>query len=518
MRNKKKSVKFKNFFSMLVMALILCLENTSCRLGDNPTESDPSTISIWYGGDEQYFGHCWGMDPRFLVFDPLIIENDNGELEGRLAESWEHSPDFNTWTIHLHRNIMWHDGAPFTVHDIKFTLDLMTHPDVYTYTMMKPGSFSMEIYDDYTYTIEYYEGSTYHPLRGWNTYYPKHLLENLDPKELCDWEFWTNPVGNGKYRFIRCEPKVFVELELFPDYYRKKPRIERVVLKFGGNPLTELLSSNVDAAVGVGRSHVVDIAKNPNFLAYYGVTGLNEAIYWNQNNNKFQDPRVRRALTMAINRRELHEVLYMPENLPLFLWPYNYHQFMRGEVPDPHPYDPEGAIKLLEEVGWKDSDGDGILEKGGEEFRFTGIVRTYKESEAVYVKDQLSRIGVRMEILTLATGLIRERLNIGKFDALFFIARDGEASLLFGEDSPVGYHNAHFIELVEAKRATLDSKEKERINREMWSLLKRDMPCTHLYHELYDHIAHRRVRGLRSPGRCYPIENIEYLWIEEEKP
>ncbi|MCH8849706.1 MAG: hypothetical protein IIC89_02640, partial [Chloroflexi bacterium] len=62
----------------------------------------------------------------------------------------------------------------------------------------------------------------------------QHLLEGLDPGEIDRWEFWTNPVGNGPYRFVRYVPHTMMEFETNLDYYRGKPEIDRVVIKFIG--------------------------------------------------------------------------------------------------------------------------------------------------------------------------------------------------------------------------------------------------------------------------------------------
>ncbi|MHC4631406.1 MAG: ABC transporter substrate-binding protein, partial [Planctomycetota bacterium] len=159
---------------------------------------------------------------------------------------------------------------------------------------------------------------------SWYGICPRHLLEGLDPKEFYSWEFWTRPVGNGPYRYVRHVPKTMVELEVNPDYYRGKPKIERVVLKFGENPLIELMSGNVDAVINLPPLEAVKIAKDPHFNIYHkfagDIHGFNQvfAIVWNHHNDLFRNPAVRRALTLAINRRELNGVLNFPDNTPIF--------------------------------------------------------------------------------------------------------------------------------------------------------------------------------------------------------
>ena len=79
------------------------------------------------------------------------------------------------------------------------------------------GSTTITVLDDSTLT---YTSTVQDPLSDYRTYYPKHLLENLDPTEFWNWEFWKHPVGNGPYRYVRHVPKTMIELEANPDYYR----------------------------------------------------------------------------------------------------------------------------------------------------------------------------------------------------------------------------------------------------------------------------------------------------------
>ena len=235
-----------------------------------------STITILYPIDERGLGPMGGEASQFLVFLPLVIRNHDGQLEGRLARRWEHSPDYREWTIHLRTDVRWHDGVAVTAHDIKFTLDLFKHPEVH---WALPDAYTVTILNDSTYTINYKRAPgrplDYHgtPLAYWTVYYPKHLLENLDPKEFRNWEFWKHPVGNGPYRYLRTVPKTLIEVEANPDYYRGVPKIERVILKFGLPSLTELLSGNVDALVNANRVDILKLAADPRFRIYHYCVG-----------------------------------------------------------------------------------------------------------------------------------------------------------------------------------------------------------------------------------------------------
>ncbi|MGH9367245.1 MAG: ABC transporter substrate-binding protein [Thermoanaerobaculia bacterium] len=449
--------------------------------------------------------------------------NEKGELEGRLAESWQHSSDFRTWTVHLRKNVRWHDGVPVTAGDIKFTLDLLTHPDVHYYAR---GAFTIDVLDDSSYTITCYHKAIGSPLDDWTVYYPQHLLERLDPKKYWDWEFWRHPVGDGPYRFLRRVPKTMVELEANPNYYAGKPRIERVVLKFGdpsgSGAVTELLSGNVDAIPWMNRAGLAKLQGDPRFRVYDSVYHARvKAIAWNERRPFFADPKIRRALTLAINRRELHQLLNFPEWTPIFDVLFTRDQLRRGELPPPLPYDPKQASRLLDEAGWRAQAGDGARQREGKPFRFTLLVYTISgmNEAAIYVQAALRRLGIQMDISTMDEQAQRQRVGAGDFDAAIFIMPDDGPfgpRAVFGDHSLVGYKNPTVIALLDKAQATANPEEIDRIHRKLAPIFQADLPATFLYPAVYATVAHRRVRGLSSPYRASPVGDMEHLWLENE--
>ena len=207
----------------LACAGFLTLPALGCGGGEDRAYSHGSTVIVAYGGDERVLNPYFDMPAQLLVFLPLVTRDEHGELEGRLAKSWEHSPDYHE---------------------------------------------SITVLDDSTVTVRY-PGTPY-SFDWWVVYYPKHLLENLDPKEFLGWEFWTHPVGNGPYRYVRHVPRTMMEFEANPDYYKGKPKIDRVVLKFTGEAagLTELLSGNVDAITEINSTEILKLAADPRFRLY----------------------------------------------------------------------------------------------------------------------------------------------------------------------------------------------------------------------------------------------------------
>ena len=499
---------------LLATMVLGCAGETGRQPGD---ESTLTILSLW---DEHVLGLPYDMLDKFLVFLPLAAENEAGELEGRLAQSWEHSDDWRAWTIFLRSDIRWHDGVPVTAHDVKFTLDLMKRPDV---LWADPDAFEVRVLDDTSYTITYRKPSIGNPLDSWTVYYPKHLLEGLDTARWMQWEFWTRPVGNGPYRYVRHVAGTLLELEANPDFYMGRPRIDRVVLKFGGQPVAELLSGNVDVVQQATEADLLWLADDPRFRIYQGFAPHSiHAIVWNQRHPAFRDPRVRRALTQAVDREELLRVLNLPEDTPVLDVLFTVDQFRRGELPAPLPYDPEEASRLLEEAGWQDTDDDGIRQRGGRPFEFSALVGPLfgLERAAVYIQSQLRRVGIRMEVETLEILALFERVTAREFDAVIADIHTrgdrGAGAFHFEEDSPIGYANPRVGSLLRQKGLMFDRAEVDSIYRELWPIFQADLPVTFLFPIVHTTIAHRRVRGLASPSRIDPVSHIEQLWVEEE--
>jgi ABC-type transport system substrate-binding protein len=274
------------------------------------------------------------------------------------------------------------------------------------------------------------------------------------------------------------------------------------------------MSGNVDAVNDLPPLEAVQIAKDPRFNMYCGFWfGRVSAIIWNHQNDLFRNPAVRRALTLAINRRELHGVLNFPDNIPIFVVPITKGQCLRGEAPEPLPYDPEQAKRLFDEAGWFEVKKDGVRENIGREFRFSLLVNPEQTLGAVYIQDQLRKVGIRMEIVTLDESALKARKRLGEFDACLFYIHFGDLREDYG-----GYANPEFKRLLENAYWASIPDEKDIAFRKLWPIFRTDMPLTFLYPRVRLSIVHRRIRGLKSLNRngVDPAMFMEHLWIEEE--
>ncbi len=501
----------------LLIGLLTVLGFTISCKKNKETPASKDSITILYIGDERIFHQdYWGMPATFWIFLPLITDvgSEKNEIQPVLAESWTHSDDYRTWTVVLRNDIYWHDGVKMTAHDIKFSLDL--RKEVLGYN----NGYTCELIDDYTFNLINIKPISVLP--NWTVYYPKHLLENLDPSTYYNWDFWTTPIGNGPYKFVRHVPKTMVEVEVNPNYFGKQPKIKSAILKFSQTPsLQELLSGNVDVITYAPRDFLFKIDNQEKYTSYYWWWHNQiETIFWNHNNTIFNTSKVRKALTMAINRAELAEVLNYPIEVPISDVLYSERQKHISDFPEPISYNPKKAIQLLNESGWTDTNGDGVLDKGGRDFRFSLKSGEANQLMATYIQNNFSEIGVIMDIETVEQIRARQMMEENEFDAVLGILFHSENELdivkdYFGENSILGYKNSKLNALIDGIEATGDMLKIDSLYKETYSVFQQDFPVTFILPAIETHIVTKNIKGLKNIYKADPVWFLESLWIEK---
>src|SRR4029079_5041729 len=204
---------------------------------------------------------------------------------------------------------------------------------------------------------------------------PKHVWSQLpfdQWRSRSDW-FREHLVTSGPFLLESWTPQQEVVLKRNPRYYIPGlPKLDRVVVRIipdQGNQVTQLLSGQVDFVPSLLPGDAERVRKSPSLHLVPIWYRSYVAIVWNNSKPLFADRDVRRALTLAIDRRALIDTLWGPSARESYspivqdAWAYdtNIH---------PWPYDPAESRRLLAAKGWKDSDGDGVLDKDGKPFAF----------------------------------------------------------------------------------------------------------------------------------------------------
>jgi peptide/nickel transport system substrate-binding protein len=437
------------------------------------------------------------------LFDGLLdYDKTLSELEPRLAERWEVSEDGRQITFFLRKGVTWTDGDPFDVQDVKFAFDKIRDPTTLTaYAEDYKQVSSFVIIDDHTFRVTY--DKPFAPaLASWNgmMVLPSHLLKDED---INTTEFARNPIGLGSYKLKEWKTNTSLSLRSNHDYYRGRPFVEEVVYRVIPDQATQFLELKSGGLDMMGltplqyRRQTSAQDFNREFSKYRYVSGGYTYLGYNLENPLFADVRVRRALTHAIDKQEIvdtvllglgttAEVPYRPGTR----WP-------NQELLDnpPFGYDPERARALLAEAGWKDRNGDGILDKDGKRFSFrilTNQGNDLRLKTATVIQRRLKEIGIDVQVRVLEwSAFINDFVDKRKFDALVLgwsLSLDPDQYDIW-HSSKTGYKQFNFVgfkndevdELLEKGRRVFDNAERKAIYDRIQELIADQQPYTFLY-------------------------------------
>jgi peptide/nickel transport system substrate-binding protein len=451
-----------------------------------------------------------------MIFDGLLTYDKNlSGLEPRLAERWEVSPDGLQITFHLRRDVNWEDGVPFTVRDVEFGFRTIIDPNTLTayaedYRQVK----QFDVLDDYTFRVTYEK--PYAPaLAAWDSkvVLPKHLLEGKDINNAVD--FARRPVGLGMYRLESWETNMKIALRANPHYYRGRAYVERSVQRVIPDLQTQFLELQREDLDQMGltplqyQRQTDTPAFSRSFRKYQYLTNSYSYLGYNLKRPMFADVRVRRALTHAIDKREIIDVVLLGLGQAAAV-PYKPGTIWHNDkVPDLE-YDPEKARALLAEAGWRDSDGDGVLDKDGEPFHFkilTNLGNPQRLKAATVIQHRLGKLGVRVDVRVIEwAAFIKDFVDKRNFDAVLLgwsLDPDPDQYIIWHSSKTavkefnfVTYANAEVDELLEKGRRTFDRAERKRYYDRFQEILVEDQPYTFLYYAQALVALHCRFHGV----------------------
>lgn len=465
-----------------------------------------------------------------LIFNGLLKYDKNVNLVGDLAERWEVSQDKLTIRFHLRKDVSWHDGAPFTARDVEYTYRVYVDPKTPTaYASSFLRIKELRVLDDYT--VEAVYSQPYAPaLDSWvtNKILPKHVLEHQDVT-TCDSRL--RPIGTGPYKLREWKVGEKIVLDANPDYFDGRPYIDRVLSRTIPDPATmflELQTGKLDSMqlTPLQFTRQTDSPRfKENFTKYaytpFGYTYLG----YNLKDWKFQDKTVRQALTMAIDREGLvrgvllglGQVAHSPYKSDTFYYNRNVKKWQ---------YDSGLATKLLEGAGWKDTDGDGIIDKDGKPFEFTILTNQGNEvrkNAAILIQSNLKSVGIKVNIRIVEwAAFIKDFLGKGNFEAYLCgwvpeVDPDGidqwhSAKTGTNQFNHGHYANAEADSLLELGVSTYEPKERKRYYDRFQEILAEDQPVTFLWVEDSLHIIHSRFRNIH-PAAMGLVYNFEKWYV-----
>jgi peptide/nickel transport system substrate-binding protein len=249
-----------------------------------------------------------------FLFNSLVKYDKTGQkIIGDLAESYR----FVTPTViefKLRRGVKWHDGRAFSARDVLFTYNLIKSPQTITpYASDFRVIKNVIVIDPYTLRVVY-EKPYFKALEVWMMgIVPEHILKS--EKDIMGSKFNTRPIGTGPYTLKTLEFSKQIVLEANPNYFEHRAKIDRIVFHVISDPMTRFLmlksgQIDVDGLDPMQYERQLD----PSFHTKFATLELPSHSYtylgFNLRLKKFQDPRVREALSLAIDRQALIDILF----------------------------------------------------------------------------------------------------------------------------------------------------------------------------------------------------------------
>ena len=455
-----------------------------------------------------------------------------------LAESWQMAPDGKTWTFRLRGDVKWHDGKPFTSEDVKFSVEKLVSPyhsrgkvywgELEAVDTPDPRTVVFKLKKPVPFFLKAFQPSETPIL-------PKHLLESIDladAKAVRGAAFMSNPVGTGPFKFKEWKKGSHIALERNPDYWKKgKPYLDQVIFRVipdGAARAIALETGEIDLAPmnSVPQADIQRLAQVKHIaLSNEGAEGLGPLLWLELNirEKPLADKRVRQAISMAINRKTVVDVMWYGQGKPA-----------RGPLVSGNPwfdkslkpfeYNIQKANKLLDEAGYPRG-------PGGVRFKMTQHFTPYGESFvrlAEYTKNELRKIGIEVEtqsadmggwLKAIYTDWSYHMTNnfthnysdpaIGTQRA--FVSSNIRKGASF--TNSMGYKNERVDQLFEQAAVEIDPKKRAAQLAEIQKILADELPVIFLIEIAYSHLYNKRVHGLITNGISM-YSNWDSVWVD----
>jgi len=511
----------QKFWSLLICSLLLCAAATAADFDPN------GQLTFTLGGEVSILNPILSTDTSSSsvegpIFNGLTKINEKLEIIPNLAKSWKVSSDGKTWTFNLRDDVLWHDGKPFTAHDVKFTFDTILNPKVNSVRRSsyiidgKPIGFGVKN----KYTIQAILPKPFAPFlsRIGIGILPKHLLAG---KDINTAEFNRKPIGTGPFKFAEWKKGHYARLIRNDKYFGTKPLLKEIIYKVIPNENASLIALEAgevdEAGIPFKDYSRMKSTKGLNVYEYDGL--IYTYLGFNIKHPIFKNRNVRRALAYATNKKQLVGLVLRGHGTPAYApeapisWAYS-------EDVQKFPYNPTLAKAMLKKAGY---------EKG---FEFTVLLNQgnkNREKAAIILQQQYKKVGVKMNIRVMEWSAMLKIVNAPKgpkdFDAVLMgwsLGLDPDQfSIWHSTQYPrgfnfIGYHNKEVDRLSEKGRVTMDRKTRKLVYAKLNRIISEDQPYIFLWYPKVISGVRDRVGGLSKPGPGGLFLNIEKVYIRKK--
>lgn len=473
---------------------------------------------------------------RLAEIGPGLNTVGDAGFEPRLARSWTWAADSLSVTFALDPRARWHDGRPVRAGDVRFTFGVYKDPKIGSGVTSLLGNIDSVTVRDSLSAVAWFHRRT--PEQFYELVYqmhvmPEHIWSSVPRDQLANSEAARTPIGSGRFRFVRFEPGVRVEIVADTANYRGRAKLDRVVWTLtpdAGTAVTQLLTGQADFLEFLPPDVVAKVDSSPT-LRSVKFTGMIFAyLGFNTRDPKgltnahpiLGDRRVRRALSMALDRAAMLRNVFDTIGV-LGSGPYPLALSDTGVRL--LPFDHAHAAALLDSAGWV-MGANGIRAKGGAPLAFSLIVPASSRPRmryAVLLQEQFKGIGASVALESMEFAAFLQRQNTGRFDAAMTATGVdpspstikqvwASSSIGSGGQNYVRYSSPVFDATLDSALASFDPTRSRTLARRAYQTLVDDAPAVWLYDVLTIAGSHRRIRqaNMRADGWW---ANLADWWI-----
>lgn len=340
-----------------------------------------------------------------LIFSGLLRYDNNNTLVGDLASDWVISPNQLQYTVHLKKNITWHDGKPFNADDVIFTYSMIQNAAAQSPLFASWKDIKVSKVDNYTLNFDLPNSLSSFPYALTNGIVPQHVLKSSQPERLRTSTFNTAPVGTGPFvwKYVEvsgtssADRQQRISLSKFKDYWQGQPKLDGfslITYSDEAHLVTAFKDNQISAMSGL-ENLPEELSHDSTINSYYTPLTSSVMVFFNNSRPKLNDTAIRKALVEGIDRQPITNMFGYPVQLsdePLLRSQLGYDS-SAAQL----PYNPNDANETLDKAGWKMAEG-GVRQKDGKKLDFHLKALSSQQYTLVsqFLQKQWAKIGVNV--------------------------------------------------------------------------------------------------------------------------
>jgi peptide/nickel transport system substrate-binding protein len=496
------------FATIFIMAMVLIggeIKEFKTSISSSPNRINPLLATDSASGEIAQW-----------IFNGLVKFDKDANIVGDLAKSWKFENN-TTLIFELRDDVVWHDGVKFTGEDVLFTYNLLLSDKISTpYSSDFKEVKKVELLDKFRVKVTY-KKPYFKALSIWMMgILPKHLWE----KEKNPMQSNLNKfaIGTGAYKMVKAfEINKRIELIANDKYYLHRPNIDRIIYKYVGDKSTEFLllksqQLDIGSLTPLQVNRQLDKSFKESFNIYERASNGYTYLGFNLRKPPFNNPKIREAVALAIDKQELIDLLFFSHGKPCY-GPFMPDTNAYPKDLKPLEYNPQKAREILRELGYSEENP----------LKFTIITNSGNDirvKAAEIILQQLLKVGIKAKLRVLEwQAFLNTVVFPREFEAVILgwsLGLIPDAYSIWHSDGDkkggfnfVGYHNKEVDRLIEVAKSEIDPVKFGEIYQKIFKLITKDNPYIFLYIPNSITAVNKRIEGIKPS-----IIGIMYNFID----